>query len=153
MCNAYVWPRSVEGQGQSLRLNIVWMLAMMRRCAVPMFDQGWFKVKVKFITFCDSSSLWVHLPLQKKLIPSSDIRGETWLLSFPKAPSSCFTGPMWSWSVHVCCVCLLIPHMRSEGSLVWHLSILLMDSKSEAAIFFPMQVVLSLDLFYSQIIY
>jgi len=25
MCNAYVWPRSVEGQGQSLRLNIVWL--------------------------------------------------------------------------------------------------------------------------------
>jgi len=67
MCNAYVWPRSVEGQGQSLRLNIVWlyfeslsfeslvgftynfpkMLAMMQQCAVPMFDQGQFKVKVK----------------------------------------------------------------------------------------------------------
>jgi len=26
------------------------MLAMMRRCAVPMFDQGWFKVKVKKLT-------------------------------------------------------------------------------------------------------
>jgi len=24
MCNAYVWPRSVEEQGQSLRLNVVW---------------------------------------------------------------------------------------------------------------------------------
>jgi len=23
------------------------MLAMMGRCAVPMFDQGWFKVKVR----------------------------------------------------------------------------------------------------------
>jgi len=27
--------------------NFPEMLAMMRRCAVPMFDQGWFKVKVK----------------------------------------------------------------------------------------------------------
>ena len=25
MCNAYVWPRSFEVQGQSLRLNIVWL--------------------------------------------------------------------------------------------------------------------------------
>jgi len=39
-----------------------------------------------FINFCDSSSLRFYLPLQKKLIPSSDIRGETWLLLFPKAP-------------------------------------------------------------------
>jgi len=120
MCSAYVWPRSVVGQGQSLRLNIVWlyfesalyllnpwldlqitlhkcqvwwddvqclglikvglrsrsqskikhcmtvfrvrsicfepmvwftnnfaqMSSMMRRCAVPRFDQGRFKVKV-----------------------------------------------------------------------------------------------------------
>jgi len=30
-----------------------------------------------FITFCDSSSLRFHLPLQKNLIPSSDIWGET----------------------------------------------------------------------------
>jgi len=27
--------------------NFPEMLAMMGRCAVPMFDQGWFKVKVK----------------------------------------------------------------------------------------------------------
>ena len=27
--------------------NFPEMLAMMRRCAVPMFDQGYFKVKVK----------------------------------------------------------------------------------------------------------
>jgi len=63
------------------------MLAMMRRCAVPMFDKGWFKVKVKktplfhvargvFITFCDSYSLRFHLPLNKIFIPSSDIRGD-----------------------------------------------------------------------------
>jgi len=25
MCNAYVWPRSVQGQGYNLRLNIVWL--------------------------------------------------------------------------------------------------------------------------------
>ena len=27
--------------------NFPELLAMVRRCAVPMFDQGWFKVKVK----------------------------------------------------------------------------------------------------------
>jgi len=25
MCSAYVWPRSVQGQGHNLRLNIVWL--------------------------------------------------------------------------------------------------------------------------------
>jgi len=65
MCIAYVWPSSV--QGQSSRLNIVWlyfvsalyilslvgftnnsaqMSNMISLCAVRMFDQGVFKVKV-----------------------------------------------------------------------------------------------------------
>ena len=63
---AYVWPRSVQGQGHNIRLNIVWLhfvsalyllnpwwdlqitlhKSMMRRCVVPMFDKGRFKVKV-----------------------------------------------------------------------------------------------------------
>jgi len=58
--------------------NFPEMFAMMRRCAVPMFDQGRFNVNPfshvahgVFITFCDSSSLRFHLPLQKHLIPSA----------------------------------------------------------------------------------
>jgi len=125
MCSAYVWPRSVEGQGHSLRFNILWlylvsalyllnpwwdlqitllkcqlcwddvqclcltkfgsrsksefkikccmtvfwvcslsfeplvgftnnlpeMLAIITLCAVPMFDQGWFKVKVRIYDY------------------------------------------------------------------------------------------------------
>jgi len=75
------------------------MLAMITRCAVSMFDQCRLKVKVKnnplshvahgvFITFCDRSSLRFHLPLQKKLISSSDIRGRHDCLRFQKHPSS-----------------------------------------------------------------
>jgi len=68
MCSAYVWPRSVQGQGHNLRFN-VWlyfvsalyllnpwwdlqitaqMSSMMRQCAVPRFDQCLFKVKAQF---------------------------------------------------------------------------------------------------------
>jgi len=67
MFSAYVLPRSVQGQGHNLRLNIVWLFfvsalyllhpwwnlqitlnkcSLVRWCAVPMFDQGRFKVKV-----------------------------------------------------------------------------------------------------------
>jgi len=69
ICSAYSWQMSVQGQGHSLRFNIVWlylvfalyllnpwwylqitlkkMSAIMRRCAMLMFDQGQLKVKVK----------------------------------------------------------------------------------------------------------
>jgi len=85
MCSAYVWPRSVQGQGHNLRLNIVWMYFVsalylwtpggfyklfctnvsydgtMCNCAVPMFDQGRFKVNVTVydLTLYDCISLYI----------------------------------------------------------------------------------------------
>ena len=68
MCSAYVWPKSIQGQGHNLRLNILTvfrvrsisfeplvgftnnftqMSSMIKRCAVPMFEQGRVKVKIR----------------------------------------------------------------------------------------------------------
>jgi len=60
MCSAYVWPRSVQGQGQSFSLNLfglyilylfannsAQMSSMMSWCALHMFGHGQFKVMVK----------------------------------------------------------------------------------------------------------
>ena len=66
MCRAHLWPRSLQGQGQSSRQTnycvcsrsfeplvgftnkSAQMSSMMRWCAVRMFDQGRFKVKIIF---------------------------------------------------------------------------------------------------------
>ena len=55
MCSAYVWPRSVEGQGQSS----IPLTTIKKNNPYSHVAHG------VFITFCDSSSLRFHLPLQK----------------------------------------------------------------------------------------
>jgi len=69
MCSAYVWPWLVQSQGKKLTL-------------FPHVAHG------VFITFCDSSSLRFHLPLQNNLIPSSEIRGRLDCFRVWKHPSS-----------------------------------------------------------------
>jgi len=47
-CMTVFWVRSLSFEPMvRFTNNFPEMLAMMRQCAVPMFDQGWFKVKVK----------------------------------------------------------------------------------------------------------
>jgi len=68
------------------------MSSMMRRCAVPMFDKGQCKKSTIFsmlhMGYSSPSviALVYDFTFLYKKIPSSDIRGETWLLSFLKAP-------------------------------------------------------------------
>ena len=131
------------------------MLAMLRRCAVPMFNQGRFNVKVKnnplshvahglFITYCDSSSLRFHLPLQFFLKLSSDIRGRHYCFRFRKHPSRLFNSllfltpkcKLWRHLIKKTCMAqwhinlpgeikhptLPLHKVTKKGSIMWNLS-------------------------------
>jgi len=121
MRNAYVWPMSVQGQGQSLRLNIVWLyyesvlyllnpwwdlqITFLKSllwwddvqclCLTKVCSRSRKKINPLshvaqgvFITFCYSSSLQFHLPLQKNWFHPVTYGGRHDCFHFWKHPSS-----------------------------------------------------------------
>ena len=85
------------------------MLAMMRRCAVPMFDQGWFKVKVKKLTLFPMFHMGYSSPSVIALVYDFTFfynkvwfhpvtyRGRHDCFRFPKHPSSFNWWSLWRW--------------------------------------------------------